>query len=84
MKREIRRTTLTEIREMQDRGELRGGESAPTEGRLLPEDFWEKAQVVAPSGRRKGYFASGPFAAPDFMADRAEQAELFGLATAAE
>ena len=46
---DIRRASLAEIREMDERGELHREDSAPAEDGLLPEDFWEKAELVAPS-----------------------------------
>lgn len=41
-------TSLAEIREMEKRGELFRGDSAPEEDDLLPPDFWEKAELVSP------------------------------------
>ena len=45
---DIRRASLAEIREMDERGELHRGEAAPEQDDLLPEDFWEKAELVSP------------------------------------
>ena len=33
---------------MEARGELHRGAAAPAEGDLLPDGFWEKAELVAP------------------------------------
>ena len=46
---DIRRASLAEIREMKDRGEIVRGEPRELEeDDLLPEDFWEKAELVSP------------------------------------
>lgn len=45
---DIRRASLAELRKMEERGELHRGDAAPAEDDLLPEEFWEKAELVSP------------------------------------
>jgi uncharacterized protein (DUF4415 family) len=48
--KDIRKASLAELREMADRGDIRRVAAQP-EDDLLPEAFWEEAELVAPQGK---------------------------------
>ena len=62
-KPDIRRATLDQIREMDRRGELFHNPDAPEgppPGEELPEDFWEKAELVDYSKPRSVHLKLDP------------------------
>ena len=57
--KDIRRASLAELREMADRGEIRRGAAQP-EDDLLPEAFWDEAELVAPKGKTSVHLKLDP------------------------